>query len=197
MLLLSTANLLICSKPYNRRTLSTAPFSNIHSSFDLDPYFITGFADGESCFSFQFFKNNRLTVGWEVRPSFSVHLHKKDLTLLKQIQSFFAGVGSISVSKKETALYSVKSLKDLTNIIIPHFLQYPLITQKQADFLLFKSVIEIMNKKEHLTIEGLNKIVSIKASINNGLSEILTKSFPNIAPVERPFVKSPGNFDPN
>ncbi len=101
------------------------------------------------------------------------------------------------MSKKETALYSVKSLKDLTNIIIPHFLQYPLITQKQADFLLFKSVIEIMNKKEHLTIEGLNKIVSIKASINNGLSEILTKSFPNIAPVERPFVKSPGNFDPN
>ncbi len=73
VLLLSTANLLICSKPYNRRTLSTAPFSNIHSSFDLDPYFITGFADGESCFSFQFFKNNRLTVGREVRPSFSIH----------------------------------------------------------------------------------------------------------------------------
>jgi len=38
---------------------------------------------------------------------------------------------------KSTGIYSVQSLKDLTEVIIPHFIKYPLLTQKQADFCLF------------------------------------------------------------
>ena len=41
----------------------------------------------------------------------------------------------------------------------------PLITQKRADFLLFKLVVELMNKSEHLTPEGLRKIL-IRLRIN-------------------------------
>jgi hypothetical protein len=63
-------------------------------------------------------------------------------------------------------LYNVTSLQDLTNVIIPHFDKYPLITQKLADFILFKKVIDLMNRKEHLTLEGIEKILAIKASIN-------------------------------
>lgn len=47
-----------------------------------------------------------------------------------------------------------------------------------------------MAKKEHLTIEGLTKIASIRASINLGLTPIFIESFPNIIPVERPVVDS-------
>jgi hypothetical protein len=36
-------------------------------------------------------------------------------------------------------------------------------------------VIEIIKCKEHLTIEGLQKIVAIRASMNKGLSEELKK----------------------
>jgi hypothetical protein len=43
-----------------------------------------------------------------------------------------------------------------------------------------------MNNKEHLTFEGLNKIVSIRASMNLNLSEVLKESFPSITPVSRP-----------
>jgi len=32
-------------------------------------------------------------------------------------------------------IYSVQSLKGLTEVIIPHFKEYPLLTQKQADFI--------------------------------------------------------------
>jgi hypothetical protein len=46
--------------------------------------------------------------------------------------------------------------------VIPHFNQHPLITQKQVDFELFKQVVEICAKKEHLTMEGLQKIINIK-----------------------------------
>lgn len=64
-----------------------------------------------------------------------------------------------------------------------------LLTQKSADFMLFKDVIELMKGKEHLQIEGLNKIVSIKGSINKGLTKDLKNAFPNITIVPRPLVQ--------
>ena len=54
-----------------------------------------------------------------------------------------------------------------------------------------------MSRKEHLTIEGLHKIVAIKASMNNGLSEVLKEVFPNIIPVPRPLVVDQSIKDPH
>lgn len=39
-----------------------------------------------------------------------------------------------------------------------------------ADYLLFKKGVDLIKEKEHLTMEGLRKIVAIKASMNLGLS---------------------------
>ena len=44
-----------------------------------------------------------------------------------------------------------------------------------------------MNNKEHLTIEGLHKIVAIKASLNLGLSNELKTSFSNIVAAQQTF----------
>jgi hypothetical protein len=46
-----------------------------------------------------------------------------------------------------------------------------------------------MKVKRHLTLEGAQEIMAIKASMNNGLSNELKTAFPNtIIPVERPKV---------
>lgn len=82
-------------------------------------------------------------------------------------------------------MYYVSSVKEL-NKIIHHFDKYPLATQKQADYELFKQALKIIESKEHLTQEGLRKILAIKASINLGLSESLKAAFPDIKPVSRP-----------
>ena len=47
-----------------------------------------------------------------------------------------------------------------------------------------------MLNKEHLTIQGLHKIVTIKASMNLGLSADLKSAFPDIVPVVRPLVET-------
>ena len=44
-----------------------------------------------------------------------------------------------------------------------------------------------MEGGEHLTLDGLNKIVAIKASMNRGLSEKLKFAFPDVVPAVRPF----------
>ena len=77
-----------------------------------------------------------------------------------------------------------------------YFDKYPLITQKKADFELFKRGLEIVKAKGHLTQEGLNEIVSIKASMNIGLSEKLRKAFPLLALVVRPVILNPVIPDP-
>jgi hypothetical protein len=51
--------------------------------------------------------------------------------------------------------------------------------------------------KEHLTIEGLRKLVAIKASMNNGLSDQLKAAFPDITPVARPLVVDQEIKDPH
>ena len=71
-----------------------------------------------------------------------------------------------------------------------------LITKKQVDFELFKKAFYLLQNKEHLTENGLCKIISFRASINLGLSDELTSAFPNITPMERSLVLSPKIVNP-
>jgi len=68
--------------------------------------------------------------------------------------------------------------------VIPHFDKYPLKTKKHYDYLLFKEAVMIMQRGEHLTIEGLQKIVNIRASLNKGwaTTTVLKIAFPNSIP---------------
>ena len=83
------------------------------------------------------------------------------MVLLKQIQEFFSDIGTIT-QKDDKIDYRVRSLKDL-QIILSHFDKYPLITKKYADYELFKSIVELMVFKEHLTEEGVTKNSKFKS----------------------------------
>ena len=88
--------------------------------------------------------------------------------------------------------------------------KYPLITQKAADFILFEKIVDLMIEGAHLTIDGLQQIINIKASMNLGISETVRSEFSEINPVKREiiqttnipdsnwvsgFVSAEGNFD--
>lgn len=131
-------------------------------------------------------KSNSVKVGWVVQPVFQIGLHKKDLNLLEKIKTSWgiASLGEI-YNKESSSNYVIQSLKGI-NVIVDHFERYPLLTKKREDFKLFAQVVALINKKEHLTISGLHKIVSLKASMNNiRLSPMLKTAFPNILPVQR------------
>jgi LAGLIDADG endonuclease/Cytochrome c oxidase subunit III len=154
----------------------------------LSSHWITGFSDGESSFSLRITKNSSRKAGWRINPIFAIELHTRDLILLDKIKAFF-GVGTVEIRKtRNTAVYKVQSFDSLTKVIIPHFDTYPLLTKKRADFLLFKEVLVLLNRKEQSTIEGIQKIINIRASMNKGLSEELDRAFPNTSPKARPAV---------
>lgn len=97
---------------------------------------------------------------------------------MKLIQAYFGGIGVLSI-RKTVALWRVRSFKNL-KIIIDHFDRYPLITKKRLDYLLFKEVFQMVTNKDHLTEEGIKKIVNLRAYINKGLSITLKEYFPDI-----------------
>ena len=177
----------------NQNNLSYLDKNNLH------PKYVTGICDAESTFSFTIIQRITNKTGWYIQPIFKIELHNKDALILEKLQSFF-GVGNFRIKnikgKNSVAIFSVVSIKDLINIIIPHFYKYPLLTQKRADFELFKQIVLMMDKKDHLTMEGIKKIISIRASLNKGLSPVLINHFPKLVPCERPQVETPETFDP-
>jgi hypothetical protein len=54
-----------------------------------------------------------------------------------------------------------------------------------------------MKSKEHLTPAGLQLIVNLKASVNNGLSDKLKAAFSAVVPVQRPLVVDQQIKDPH
>lgn len=115
-------------------------------------------------------------------------MHKKDRELLALVQASLGGIGSIN-EKTDSVIFKVRSLKQISDVILPQFDLYPLIGQKQADYLFFREVVKMMERKEHLTEKGLLKIVGIKATMNRGrLSAKLKAAFPHTTPLTRSLI---------
>jgi len=160
----------------------------------LNPWFLSGFTDAEGCFSIGIRPDAKLKIKWRVLPVFIIKLHKKDLSILEDIKKTLH-IGKIRKSGENCVQYVVESFKEL-QVIVNHFDNYPLVTAKVSDFLLFKQCFEMIKNGEHLTEEGLLKIVTLKSSLNWGISDKLTKAFPIVIPVNRLEYKFKGIPDP-
>lgn len=186
-------------------------FSTYNSTGLIHPWVWSGLIDGEGSFGIIVDRNKTRKLGWRSQLKFQIGLHTKDLNVLQLLQQYLGGIGSIHLARNRKIVnYSIDSIEDL-NKLMDHFEKYPLLTQKAADLLLFKQTIKLVNDKAHLTVEGLNQIINIKASMNLGLSDMLKLEFPEYTPVERPvinndnvlldpnwisgFVSAEGNFD--
>lgn len=189
----------ILSKQIHKRiftSISTNKIDNLEfnsGATKMNPWFITGFSDGEASFILYIQKTNNTKIGWATWVAFEINLKDKDLSILKEIKSYL-GVGKINQKSKGTCVYYVRSFEEIS-VILQHFDKYPLLTQKQADYLLFKSAFEIIRNKEHLT--HLHKILAIRASMNKGLPPALKEAFPNITPSVRPSIQYYKIRDPN
>jgi LAGLIDADG endonuclease len=129
----------------------------------LKSYF-SGYVDGEGCFSVSFSKRPKLLSGWEVKPSFAIG-QNSDRAQVLELMKKYLNCGHIRKDKK-TLKYEVRKLEDLLEIIIPHFLAFPMLSTKQKDFLKFKKICEQIKKQEHLKKETLSKIMQDAYSMN-------------------------------
>ena len=130
--------------------------------------YISGYADGEGCFSISFSRRKKFLVGWETKPSFSVSQNEDRSEVLYHMKHIFkCGFMRRDFSDK-TLKYEVRSFDDLINKIIPHFEKYPLLSSKQKDFALFRRICFLMKRGEHKRALGLRKIIPFAYRMNPG-----------------------------
>lgn len=143
----------------------------------LNPYYVTGLIEGEGSFYVGILPRKLGEVDWEVRPSFSISQSWRNRGIIFRLKEFF-GCGFIRPSKKDNTIkYEVRSLKELREKILPHFEKYPLEGEKKKDFEIFKEILEMMEKKEHLKKDGLLRIIEkvIKMTKNEKRMRNLSK----------------------
>jgi hypothetical protein len=121
--------------------------------------------------------NKQYKTNWRVKPIFSITLHKKDIVILECIKETL-GVGKIEIKEWSKVAYRVESIKEL-EVIINHFDKYPLVTTKWSNFIIFKQCFEMIKNGEHLTEDGLLKIIGLKSNLNLGLPDNIIKAFSN------------------
>ena len=130
----------------------------------LDPQWVTGFVDGEGCFHISINKHEKMSTGWQVLPEFRIVQHTRDERLLKELQRFFQA-GKVVVNHGNRKELRIRKLNELRKVIT-FFEQHPLMTKKENDFEIFSEVLRSMERNEHLTREGLEKIADLCWKMN-------------------------------
>jgi hypothetical protein len=134
-------------------------------SIDL-PSYISGYVDGEGCFTVSISPRPTLRVGWEVRPSLSVSQNGDRVEVLLAIQQYF-GCGSLRPDRSDrTVKWEVRSLPRLIATVVPHFERHPLLSGKRKDFELFADICRRMTRGEHRVSGGLIEIVRLAGAMN-------------------------------
>ena len=132
---------------------------------------ITGFIDGEGCFSITVQKSPNTKLGWQVFPEFVVTQGEKSLQTLQSLKDFFK-CGNIFVNKRydnhkeHLYRYCVRSIRDIKEKIIPFFRKNQLQTAKKSDFEVFAEAIYMIEQRQHLTLNGIRKIADLAQKMN-------------------------------
>jgi hypothetical protein len=133
---------------------------------------ITGFVDGEGCFSCPVFRNRTMTIGWQVQPSFAVVQSASSRDVLEDLVRFFE-CGKVYVNRRhdnhreDLCRYCVVKFADLRDVIVPFFQEHPLQTSKKVNFAKFVKVLHLIEERKHLTISGLIEIAEIAETMNH------------------------------
>ena len=138
---------------------------------------VTGFVDGEGCFSIGFIRQHDRVgragyrLGYQVAHEFAVTQGAQSVQCLHELREFF-GVGQVIPNRRydnhreDLYRYVVRKRTDLLETIIPFFQEHPMRSSKQVNFEKFARCVELVAIGRHKTADGLLEIVEIAATMN-------------------------------
>lgn len=78
----------------------------------------------------------------------------------------------LQIKKNNKANWVISSYNDINKIILPIFDSFPLNSSKHFNYVLFRTICDMMLKKEHLTEKGFQQIIKIKSQRNFKTSDV-------------------------
>lgn len=133
------------------------------------PMWVAGFTSGDGSFFVRIRKRKLSTL---VEVGFSIGQLLRELQVINAIAATLLPLPGMSSSPKyvylqsDMVLFNVTNFSHIVNYIVPFFTEHPIQGQKALDFNDFKSIVELMQNKAHLTPEGIDRIIEIKGGMN-------------------------------
>ncbi len=137
---------------------------------NLNPWYVTGFVEGEGTFRVAIYKDTKMKFGLKFIPEFHVNQSLLRQETLQEIKKYF-NCGYIKNNHKhntkdDTLVFVVRNRNDLLKKIIPFFEKYPLLSDKQKSFILFKQIVNLLNIGNHNNKTGVKKIIDLSYDMN-------------------------------
>lgn len=143
---------------YNREWLEKIP--------DNVGWYLSGFTDGEGSFNVSLRKGNGHRLGWQVQMTFNVA--QRDIVDLELLKSYL-GCGRLQYRKDGVHYFVVGDYRSINDRVIPFFEKFSFFSSyKKKNFSLFKQIAILMEQGKHLDSNGLQEIVAIRESLNEG-----------------------------
>ena len=130
-------------------------------------WFLAGFIEGEGSLAVSI-KKHPSRFGFIASPEFFLYQHESGRPLLELAREVF-GNGSIAPKPgtPQVLVFRVASRKVLLEQVIPFFERYVVpFTCKGAMFRGFREIVQAMSRKEHLTPDGLVRVIEIAYTMN-------------------------------
>jgi len=137
----------------------------------LPPDYVAGFIDGEGCFTIVIAKHKTKKLGLDARLCFEIEVRDDDEEIIRKIHKTL-GCGRIYRLNYERYGWNphielkVSSIKEINEKLIPYLKKAKLRAKKRHSFKLFCQAAEVFKKKEHLTMQGIEKLRKIRQGMN-------------------------------
>lgn len=147
-------------------------------TFKLNPYWVLGFIDGEATWYVEMGlrgANTRTNPYFAVVAALEIAQSSHDVFVLEAIGHFFGGgaimnptydISSIDAAMSSRAVNRIKLRKP--EPIIRFMNNHELLTRKALDYQDWKRLVDMKQAQVHLTKEGQQRMLAIKAGMNKG-----------------------------
>lgn len=131
---------------------------------DLSSQWIVGLVDGTGSFHISV-KPGPETTASQVSAEFMIVLPKREVQILFALKTFFK-CGVVKSDQNDTMTFRVRKPEHLLTSIIPFFMKHELKSKKRIEFEKFRDVLLMMDRKEQLTADDLEKIRATEKWMN-------------------------------
>ncbi len=129
-------------------------------------WYLSGFADGEGSFNVSLRRRADHTMQWQVVLTFNVS--QKEEYILAMFKKTL-GCGRLQSRPDGIYYYVVSNPRSIADKVIPFFDRFSFWSQrKKQNYAIFKEIAMLVIAKQHLTSEGLKKIIELRERLNEG-----------------------------
>lgn len=131
----------------------------LNTDKDLKNHWLAGFSDADASFQIKVINRSNKV---EVRLNFQID-QKKD-TILLLIKDFLGG--NISYRKSQDTYYYDSTSFGSAKYVINYFDYFHLLSSKHVNYLKWRKAYLIIQNKDHLNKDGLEKVLKLKSTMN-------------------------------